>query len=239
MPQVLDDLAELPVGAHCLGLSASFPEATDHAVEFLAGTPEGMTPSYWVDDVESARRLNHRLARELPAHVGCVVPLGHEQVERRDGKLRPASEILAFLAQHPEGVTAAGDTLSRYWTCETMADHLEYEAWFEDQPRATSRFLCPYDLRAVPIEDAPRILADLGRHHSHVVLSSSDEPAVRLLQLFVFGTPAEVPPRLGPDLEWARRHGYVPPGEPDVPFRLTEAGQQAVHEWSERTTVDW
>jgi hypothetical protein len=239
MPQLLDDLAELPVGSHCLGLSASFSEATDHAVQFLAGTPEGVTPSYFVDDEESARRLNHRLAREVPAHVGCVVPLGHEQVERRDGPLRPAGEVLAFLDRHPEGVTAGGDTLSRYWTRETMADHLEYESWFEDQPRVTSRFLCPYDLRSMPIEDAPRILGELGRHHSHVVLSSSAEPAVRLLQLFVFGSPGEVPPRLEEDLGWARRNGLVAVEEPDVPFRLTAAGQQAVHEWSERTTVDW
>ncbi len=239
MPRVLGDLAELPVGAHAVSFYSDRQEASDQAIRFLAGTPEGTTASFWVVDPPTAAEYNERLADEAPDQVGCVVALGHEQVERTQGTLRPASEIRAFIARHPEGVTAAGDTLSHYWSPETMPEHLEYESWFDDQPRETSRFLCPYDLRTVPPETAPTILGELGKHHSHVVLSSSPEPAVRLLQLFVFGTPAQIPSKLADDLRWAEAQGLVAPGASDEPLRLTSAGSASVKEWADRTTVDW
>jgi hypothetical protein len=237
MPKVLGDLSELPLGSHALGLYSGREEAAVQAMEFIAGAPTGQAPSFWVPDPETAEEYNRRLREAVPQHAGCVVPLDHPQVEPHGGKLRPATEILQFLSRHPDGVTAGADTLSRSWRPGNISERLEYEAWFEDQPRANSRFLCPYDLRTVPIEEAPAILSDLGRHHSHVVLSSSPEPAVRLLQLFVFGRLGEIPTEGRNDLEWAQSEGLVGRSAPDEPLRLSEAGRSVVREWAERTTV--
>jgi hypothetical protein len=238
MARVLGDLADLPVGAHAVSFYSDRREAADQAMRFLAGTPSGTSASYWVVDPGTAAAYNERLAEVAPEQVGCVVALGHEQVERSSDGLRPSLEIREFLARHPEGVTAAGDTLSRYWGPTNVPDHLEYERWFDDQPRETSRFLCPYDLRTVPPEMAPAVLGELGRHHSHVVLSSSPAAAVRLLQLFVFETPGQLPPALSDDLRWAFGEGLVAPSAADEPLRLTPAGSAAVQEWAGRTPVD-
>ncbi|HTW76331.1 MAG TPA: hypothetical protein VMG14_01000 [Thermoplasmata archaeon] len=239
MPQVLEDLAELPPGAHGLSFHSDSNEAQDHAVRFLSGAPKEAAASYWVATPEIAERYNERLASDLPERVGCVASLGHEQVEDHEGRLRPVGEVTEFVREHPDGVTAAADTISLFWDLESVPEHLEYEEWFQEQPRDRSRFLCPYDLRRVPADVAPDVLRDLGRHHTHVVLSSSPEPAVRLLQLFVFGTPSELPKQLGSELRWAREHRLVHAAGPDVPFELTEQGRVAVREWGERTTVDW
>lgn len=239
MTQVLEDLAELPLGAHALSFHASADEARDHAVRFLTGTPEGMTAIYWVPDAEASARYNSKLADVAPSHVGCVVALGHSQVDWSAGKLRPAPEIREFLREHPGGVTAGGETLTKYWHEDHVAEQIEYERWFDEQPREDSRFICPYDLRRLGTENPPEILAELGKHHSHIVLSSSREPAVRLLQLFVFPTSGELPPKLGADLDWAAELGYVEAGGPMDPLRLTPAGRAIVDEWGGRTSVDW
>jgi hypothetical protein len=239
MPVVLRDLAELPMGSHALALYSGRSEAADQAVQFVASAPPQMAVSFWVPKPEIARRYNDRLAAVAPERVGCVAVLEHEQVEPVDGKLRPTHEVVDFLAEHPDGVTAGGDTMSLYWDSDSMPEHLEYEAWFDEQPRSNSRFLCPYDLRTVPPDEATDVLRDLGDHHSHVVLSSSTEPAVRLLQLFIFGTSAELPERLRGDLRWANEHGYVERSVDSDPLELTPTGRQVVREWGERTVVDW
>lgn len=239
MPEVVQDPSELPVGCHALSFHADPAEAEDHAVRFIAGTPEGIEPSYWVTDVEMATEYNERLASLAPAHVGCVSVLDHEQVHPVGGYLRPAPEVAAFVAGHPNGVTGGADTISYHWNVENVPEHLEYEAWFDAQPRRGSRFLCPYDLRRIPPALAPEILRRLGAHHSHVVLSSSDESAVRLLQLFVFGTPEQLPSQLWESYRWATEEGLLREGAPAEPFDLTEIGTDLVRQWSETATVDW
>lgn len=239
MPEVLKELGQLPVGSHCVGFYVSHEEAADHAADFLAGAPEGQAASYWVGDASLEAYYKERLAERAPEQVGCVHVLDHEQVHEVDGKLRPVDEVLQFVGTHPDGVTAAGDTMSRFLTEENVHEHLEYEAWFEEQPRDASRFLCPYDLRKIPPGEAPRVLQALGAHHSHVVLSGSDEPAVRLLQLFVFGTPGQLPPELGESLRWAMQAGLVWTAGPSYEMSLTEAGDRIVREWSRSATLDW
>jgi hypothetical protein len=239
MTEVLTDPGSLPVGCHALGLYSGPVEAEWQAVRFVSTAPRTAPPVFFVHDQPTADRYNSRLSKTAPDRVGCVVALGHEQVETVKGKLRPVREVQDTLSRHPEGMTAGGDTLSMYLTPESTPAHLEYEEWFDAQPRSGSRFICPYDLRNLPVESAPEILADLGRHHSHVVLSSSPEPAVRLLQLFIFGSRAAVPERLGEDVGWAEENGYIPSSTSNAPLTLTPEGQQVVCEWSDRTTVDW
>ena len=239
MPEVVGDPSGLPLGSHCLSLHADPEEAADHAVRFIAGSPEGLEPSYWVTDPELASDYNQRLASLAPAHVGCVSVLDHEQVHPVDGRLRPVPEIAGFLLAHPNGVTGGADTISSHWTVEDLPAHLEYETWFDAQPRRGSRFLCPYDLRRIPPALAPEVLRELGAHHSHVVLSSSDDSAVRLLQLFVFGSPEELPPQLWESYRWAKEEGLLREGAPPEPLDHTEMGTDLVRRWSETTTVDW
>ena len=239
MPEVVADPSELPLGSHCLSFHADATEAADHAVRFLAGSPEGLEPRYWVTDPEVASRYNERLASVAPAHVGCVSVLDHEQVHPVEGRLRPAPEIAEFVVAHPNGVTGGADTISDHWTVENIPEHLEYEAWFEGQPRRRSRFLCPYDLRRIPPALAPEVLRELGAHHSHVVLSSSDASAVRLLQLFIFGTPERLPAQLWESYRWAQEEGLLREGAPTEPLDLTELGADLVRQWSETATVDW
>lgn len=238
MPQVVDDLVHLPLGSHCVSFHVSREEAADHAASFLAGTPEDQAASYWVGDASLLPYYEEKLAQAAPHQVGCVHLLDTEQVASEGGRLRPVPTVREFVGAHPEGVTAAGETLSLYWTRETIPEHLEYEQWFDALPRDDSRFLCPYDLRRVPPEMAPMVLRDLGAHHSHAVLSSSLEPAVRLLQLFVFATPAEVPDALKDTHRWALEHGLISSSAPEEEMSLTEAGTQIVHEWSRGTVVD-
>ena len=239
MPEVVDTLLHLPTGAHCVSFHASREEAADHAIDFLRGTPGGMPARYWVPTPALAAYDNERLAEVAPAQVGCVQPLAPEQVEWSGEKLRPAQEIRAFVTAHAEGVTGGADTISMYWGPENVAEHLEYEAWFQDQPRDASRFLCPYDLRTVPAGSATSVLRELGRHHTHAVLSESDEPAVRLLQLFIFGTEQAIPPGLRRTHGWARRTGLLRPTGPDEDLALTQAGQAVVEAWSEGAAIDW
>jgi hypothetical protein len=238
VPQVIDDLVHLPLGSHCVSFHVSQEEAADHAASFLAGTPEDQAASYWVGDASLLPYYEEKLAETAPRQVGCVHLLETEQVAPEDGHLRPIPTVKEFVGAHPEGVTAAGETLSLYWTRETIPEHMEYEQWFDTLPRDDSRFLCPYDLRRVPPELAPSVLRDLGAHHSHAVLSASLEPAVRLLQLFVFATPSDLPDQLKDSRRWAEEHGLIAPTGPHEEMSLTEAGNQVVREWSLATVVD-
>jgi hypothetical protein len=238
MLEVLDDLADLPTGAHAVALYAGRDEAAEQAVEFLAGAPEGQAASFWVANPSLVPFYAEKLEARAPAQVGCVHVLDHEQVRPVDGKLRPTDEVLAFLASHPEGVTGGGDTITQYWAPSNIPDHLEYEAWFDAQPRGPSRFLCPYDLRRVPAKEAPRVLRELGRRHSHAVLSRSNEPAVRLLQLFVFGSTESVPPRLAGNASWAQTEALIELDGSTNEIRLTSKGEGVVEAWMSRPLLD-
>jgi hypothetical protein len=165
--------------------------------------------------------------------------LDHEQDETVGGRLRPVREVREFVGGHPEGVTGGGDTISDYLTPDNVEEHLEYEGWFDDQPRDRSRFLCPYDLRKIPPQAAPGVLRQLGAHHSHAILSASTEPAVRLLQLFVFGAPEDLPAELKDTLRWATEHGLVRRGGADEDLELTPAGEEIVRDWSRAAIIDW
>lgn len=238
-PTVLAELRDLPLGSHCASFHVSRQEAARNAISFIAGAPEGQAKAYWVPDSETAAYYDLWLAREVPDAVGCVAILPHEQVESVGGKLRPAQEIRRFIGRHPEGVTAAGETITRYWKPQNVPDHMEYEAWFQSQPMEKSRFLCPYDLRAVPPDMAPMVLRELGSHHSHVVLSTSLEPGARLLQLFIFPTVEEIPEPIEGTLGWALKKDFVEIQRPVRELTLTPSGERVVNDWGERTTVDW
>ncbi|HTT35705.1 MAG TPA: hypothetical protein VMH78_07555 [Thermoplasmata archaeon] len=239
MVELVESLLHLPLGSHCVSFHVSREEAADHATEFIAGSPPDKAASYWVSDPTLVAYYDERLSEIAPDQVGCVRALDHEQVESVDGRLRPVEEVRAFVGAHPEGVSGGADTLSQYLSPENVPEHLEYEAWFDEQSRDGSRFLCPYDLRRVPPDVAPMVLRELGQHHSHAVLSSSTEPAVKLLQLFVFATPAELPAILHETHAWARREGYLVESGPDQPLALSSKGEAEVARWSRATTVDW
>ncbi|HEV2317578.1 MAG TPA: hypothetical protein VGV89_08410 [Thermoplasmata archaeon] len=239
MPEVIGDLVDLPRGAHCASFHATPEEASQNAVDLLAGAPEGQASMYWVSEPGRVHVYDRQLSEEAPSQVGCVAVLSHEQVTWVEGKLRPVPEVLEFVRSHPEGVTAAGDTLSEYWAPRNIPDHLEYERWFETQPRDSSRFLCPYDLRKIPPELAQLVMNELGAHHSHVTLSRSEEPAVRLLQLFLFTTVDQVPPNLSESLDWAERTGLVSIAISSGEIQLTPDGAAAIRLWSEGVAFDW
>ena len=239
MLRLIEEPRLLPTGSHGLSFHATRNEAARNAISFLAGTPRGQSASYWVADEATADYYRKWLGVEFPDHVGCVAILPHEQVESVDGRLRPVSEVKSFLEQHPEGVTAAGETLSRYWTRETLPAHLEYESWFQSQPNDASRFLCPYDLRTVPPDMAPEVLQELGSHHTHVTLSPSQEPGVRLLQLFVFPTVDELPECLEINLGWSIKRALTELLSGSRELSLTHKGEQVVREWGETAVIDW
>lgn len=237
-PEILLSPASVPLGAHCLSLHATRREAEDQAIAFLEGTPEGQDARYWVSDATTEQLYSEEVRDRIPAHVGCIAVLPGEQVVTRDGKLRPADEVQAFIATHPEGVTAAADTISAYWTPETLPAHLEYESWFERQPRLGSRFLCPYDLRTVPPSMGAQVMGALGSLHSHVVLSSSVGSGARLLQLFVFGSVDRLPSSLRTTLEWATQRGFVRTESPDRRLSLTDEGVATIRGWSDRARLE-
>ncbi|MCI4362713.1 MAG: hypothetical protein L3K13_00160 [Thermoplasmata archaeon] len=228
----MEDLAHLGLGSHCVSFHASRDEAKDQAVDFLAGAPDGQAASYWVGEPTLKDYYSEELARRSPDHVGCVFILPGPQVRWIEDRLRPADEVLEFVGAHPEGVSGAAETITQYWAPENVPDHLEYESWFQDQPRDHSRFLCPYDLRRIPPEIAPGTLRELGRHHTHVALSASREPAARLLQLFIFGSTEKIPVALRESLEWALKTGLVVDrGGPDG-LTITPEGETIVREWN-------
>jgi hypothetical protein len=234
MPELVEDLSELPQGSHCLSLHLGRREAAEHAASFLAGTVDGQTASYWVGDSEAAESTRAAVLEQCPEHIGCVAILPHEQVEPDAGRLRPAHEIKEFLREHPGGVTAAGETLTMYWAPESMPAHLEYETWFQEQPRDSCRFMCPYDLRMIPAHLAPEVLRDLGAHHSHIALSSTRDPVAQTLELFVFPSAADLPSPLRMTLERSLNAGWVSLNEASGRLSLTSAGEEVVQQWSDR-----
>lgn len=236
--KLLANAQDVPPGGHALGFYTTRREAAALTADFLRGTPNGQAARVWVPDEQSAALYAEAAGDRAPAHVGCVAILPAEQVEEQEGKLRPVGEIRAFLASHPEGVSAGADTISFYWTPATVPAHLEYEAWFAAQPRARSRFLCPYDLRSIAATDAPRVVHELAAHHSHVVLADASEPGARLLQLFVPDTVSDLPDALDAALGWAVKHGYVEIVPKTRELRLTPAGDEVVRAWGERPAVD-
>ena len=112
-----------------------------------------------------------------------------------------------------------------------MPDYLEHERWFPEQARGASRFLCPYNLRDIPAEDAPEILRALGARHSHVVLSSSSATTARVLQRFVFATARAIPATLRPELDWALGEGYVTVDGGTDRLSRTPKGAERVVDW--------
>ncbi len=236
MIEVIEDLRALPAGSHALSLHATRAEARGHALAFLAGTPKGQSAAYWVSNARVSAYYDDALAEAEPEHVGCVGILPHGQVERAGEALRPVGEVRQFIAAHPEGVTAGGETLSETWSRRTIPDVLEYERWFQSQEMGVSRFICPYDLTRIPPDLAPQILRDLGAHHTHVALSRSSEPALRLMQLFVFATADDVPPVLRETLEWAFGAKLLAPEMGSGLLTLTDGGHRVIEEWSRTMT---
>jgi hypothetical protein len=230
---VIVDLAKLPVGAHAVGFYASPQEASDHAAAFLAGTPKGQSAAFWVSTEALKSRFKERIAKLSPnAEVG-VLPEG--QVGTEGEKLRPVAEVTHFLGAHPEGVTAGADTLSDHLSAANVGRFTEYESWIDGQPHEHSRLLCPYDLRRLPPEGATDLVRGLGASHSHVALSTSEEPAMRLLQLFVFPTVQSVPEVLRDTIRWALSEGYVL-ADGSGAFDTTARGQRLISEWSHQMT---
>lgn len=233
MPGILESPALLGIGTHALCLHATLEEAEEHAVEFLEGTPEDQAALYWVPDSDLAEEYDRRILAESPRLAGSVFVLPHPPAESDPGPRRPTAEMRAAVAEHPEGLTAADATTSRFWTPPTIPEYLESEAWFDGQPRARSRFLCPYDLRQIPPALAPRVLRDLGDHHSHVILSHDDHPAVQLMQLFVFGTVDTVPDPLQGVLRWALAEKLLELVGPAGEIAPTLLGDFLIHRWNE------
>lgn len=239
MPAIIEDLEQLPLGSHCLSLHTSPAESVEHAADFLAGNPPGKAPSYWIGDASLAAYYHERIAAKAPDCIGCVHVLREEQVTPEEGRLRPIPVIREFIRSHPGGVSGGADTIGLYWTRETVPEHLEYEAWFQSQPRDGSRFICPYDLRRIPVREAPQILRELGAQHTHVALSASTEPAVRLLQLFLFDRRSELPEALAPVLAWGQLNHLVDLVGEEESLHLTSAGERVVEEWSRIASIDW
>ncbi len=232
MARLLQAASDLPIGAHCVSFHASQQEACDQAVSFISGCPNDQAASYWVAERTLLPMYESELKARLPQRPDVVHVLGHSQVHKVGDVLRPVPEVLAFIGQHPEGVTAGGETLTWFWTPETIHEHLEYERWFETQPRQRSRFICPYNLRKVPPGDVLEVLRELSEHHSHVVLSQSRDRPVRLMQLFLFANADSIPEALRPDLRWAVDAGYVQVESPSPLLFLSASGRQLLDDWT-------
>ncbi len=61
---------------------------------------------------------------------------------------------------------------------------------------------------------------------------------MKLLQLFVFRTPAEVPPDLRETLLWAMNSGFVSVVGPHDEFSITPEGEKSLRAWSKSGIVD-
>ena len=237
VPEVIQTLESLPIGSHALSLHADREEARRRAAEFLRGTPSGQAASYWLPAADLIPEYDELIQRVAPEQIGCIRALTGEQVEPRGGRLRPTEDVLRFLEEHPGGVSASGETISQYWNASNLEAHLEYERWFDDQPRDGSRFLCPYDLKTIPSAHPEMVLRELGSLHSHVTLSRSQEPGVRLLQLFIFRNVRDLPDSQEPSLGWALRTELVDLAGDPYELELTSRGDDVVREWSHRTVI--
>ncbi|HTP54251.1 MAG TPA: hypothetical protein VML94_04705 [Thermoplasmata archaeon] len=198
----MQDLSQLPTGAHCLDLFSSEDEAAEHATAFLAGALDPDASSYWVAGNSLLAYCQEKASERDPSLSDRFHVLDGPQVLPTHGKLRPAPEVVRFLKAHPDGVTAAAATITEYWTREQIPGYIEYERWFDEQERSSSRFLCPYDLRKVPTDLAASVLPQLIASHSHVALSKYPNPASQMLQLLIFPQRDLVPSEFRPLLDW-------------------------------------
>lgn len=209
VPQIIYDLKRLPKGSHCLDLYASLDEAAEHAAAFLEGADNPRAATYWVADDQLLAFHRDKTQSQDPSGALPFRALKGPQVVPQGGKLRPTAEVVRLVSSHPEGVTAGAATITRYWSREQIPAYLEYEQWFHQQARERSRFLCPYDLREVPVDMAPAVLPELARQHSHVILSRAPNPMALLVQLLMFPTSDAVPPEHREELSWATAEGLL------------------------------
>jgi hypothetical protein len=231
MIEVVKDASRIPPGSHALSLFVTQEEAAARAADFLAGAPREQEAAYWLADDRLLPMYLEAVEQRAPERLPALRVLTGSQVEWVGPELRPVEEVAEFVLEHPDGVTGAGETLTWYWTPEEVPAYLEYEQWFHEQARGASRFLCPYNLRDVPPEDAPAILRALGARHSHVILSSSLGTTARVLQLFVFPTARDLPGTLRADLDWAVGEGFVTVAADTMEMALTPAGEELLVDW--------
>lgn len=206
---LLNDLAEMPAGSHALALHDSAAEGAEHATAFLCSAPDPSSCSYWVDDPRLLELYRARVARSGPDRSGSVRLLPGSQVEPFGSRLRPVREVREFVGSHPKGVSVAAESTSRALNFESLPKFEEYERWLGRQPNRVSRYLCPYDLRRVPLDHAPSLMRALGEAHTHLLLSWTEDLVLRLLEVFLFATPNGVPEGLQGTLEQARDAGWL------------------------------
>ncbi len=224
-PTVLEDPEQLPPGSHCLSLYASDEEAALRAAAFLAGAEDPSRATYYVSGERLLAYTRRHVRARSPRLAQRVRDLGGPQTVREGPYFRPAAEVVRFVREHPEGVSTGGQTITQYWSRETIAGHLEYEQWFQQQPREGSRFLCPYDLREVPVDLAPRVLANLALHHSHIIFSTAPEPASQVLQLATSPRLEEMSPTLERSARWCLQEGFATVEAGSGTLTLAERGE--------------
>ncbi|MDE1820185.1 MAG: hypothetical protein KGJ23_07420 [Euryarchaeota archaeon] len=229
-PIILDEPSRLPVGGHALSMFASDQEGADHAASFLSGGKEPASSSFWVGEASAFEVYQRAVERSAPRFVESLHALKGAHVEwvgtdRR--ALRPIPEVLQFLQEHPQGLSAGANTLSHFWSPTDMPAFLEYENWIQQLPHAEARLLCPYDLRRIPVASAPTVVSTLARRHDHLVLSRTQDPLLTMLELFLFRKEAEVPPSLRPALERGLEDRWVQ-SAPEGGFEWTARGEHFV-----------
>ncbi|MDE1819238.1 MAG: hypothetical protein KGJ23_02840 [Euryarchaeota archaeon] len=209
MPILLKDLSSLPSGTHAIAFHDSGEEEAEHAVAFLRGASDPGATAYWVAEPWVADLVREKLPRISARFEGAIRDLQGPQVAATQRVLRPVPEIAEFVSAHPRGVSAGADAVSYYWTREDVPRIEEYESWFDQQPRGGSRFLCPYDLRRIPLDMAPSLMRQLGSAHDHLTLSDSEDPISRLVQAFLFASPQGVPEGLRGTVDEALDNGWL------------------------------
>jgi hypothetical protein len=186
---------ELPTGTHALALYGSRAEAARNIVGFLKGGANRAQPgAVWTDSEEMLRLYRTEVERVVPSMRESFHRLSGAHTEPTPDGRRPLPQIVSYLAGFPEGVSTVGDTIPHYLDRQNLAEYLDYERWFDSQRPYAHRGLCPYDITALPVDQAAKALLGLARSHTHAVLSEDPDPGVRLLQLLV-APQLENPPR--------------------------------------------
>ena len=186
---------ELPTGTHALAFYASRAEAARNIASFLKGGANRAQPgAVWTDSDEMLHLYRQEVARVAPTMQDSFHRLSGAHTEPTPEGRRPLPQIVSYLAGFPDGVTTVGDTIPHYLDRENLAEYLDYERWFDSQRPFAHRGLCPYDMTALPVDQAAKALLGLARAHSHAVLSEDPTPGVRLLQLLI-APQLENPPR--------------------------------------------
>lgn len=222
--EVLDDPADLPIGCHAFSFHASVEEAADHASGHLWNSPTIDQGAYWIGTGRPRAPYEEAILRRRPEMLTALRSLETPSTEATDGALRPIKEVVAWVENHPDGVVAAAETLSWYWDPIHAPMNIAYEQWFHTLERRHSRFLCPYDLRRVPIGVAGLVLPKLRRVHTHLVLSTDRRPEIRVMQLLAFQGESELPELLAGDMERGILEGHFDRGAPGAGLRLTPLG---------------